>query len=467
MFSEEKTEEYTATKNACKLCTPLGASLVFKGIQGAVPLLHGSQGCSTYIRRYLISHFKEPIDIACSNFAEDTAIFGGGANLRIALENILLQYAPEMVGIATTCLSETIGDDVPMFIREFKEMHRGEEMPPLVHISTPSYQGTHMQGFHGAVRATVEALATDQGADDRKANDQKANEKTRVNLFPGMLSPEDLRHLREILTDFGLGFTLLPDYSETLDGPLWTEYQRIPAGGTTVDAIGRTGSAAGSLEFGRVLAAEKNTAGKFLEKEFGVKCHSLGLPIGIGETDRFFKTLEFITGMPTPPRYAEARGRLTDALVDGHKYVSRVKAAVFGEEDLVVGIVSFLSEIGVIPVLCASGGRSGHMVGKIAEIIPDYENKGIRILEDADFVDIEAAAEEVKPDLFIGNSKGYTSARRLNAPLIRIGFPVHDRINGGRLLHVGYAGAQRLFDRIANTVIGKRQDDSSWGYTYM
>jgi nitrogenase molybdenum-iron protein alpha/beta subunit len=54
-----------ATQNACKLCAPLGAALVFKGIRGAVPLLHGSQGCSTYIRRYLISHFREPVDIAC------------------------------------------------------------------------------------------------------------------------------------------------------------------------------------------------------------------------------------------------------------------------------------------------------------------------------------------------------------------------------------------------------------------
>jgi nitrogenase molybdenum-iron protein alpha/beta subunit len=99
------TANFTATRNACKLCTPLGAALVFKGIRGAVPLLHGSQGCATYIRRYLISHYREPIDIACSNFSEQTAIFGGGANLKIALDNIRRQYDPELIGVATTCLS--------------------------------------------------------------------------------------------------------------------------------------------------------------------------------------------------------------------------------------------------------------------------------------------------------------------------------------------------------------------------
>jgi len=40
----------TATQNACKLCEPLGACFVFRGIEGAIPLLHGSQGCATYIR---------------------------------------------------------------------------------------------------------------------------------------------------------------------------------------------------------------------------------------------------------------------------------------------------------------------------------------------------------------------------------------------------------------------------------
>ena len=68
--------DYRATSNACKLCSPLGASLVFRGIENSVPLLHGSQGCSTYIRRYLISHFNEPVDIASSNFTEETAVFG-------------------------------------------------------------------------------------------------------------------------------------------------------------------------------------------------------------------------------------------------------------------------------------------------------------------------------------------------------------------------------------------------------
>ena len=108
----------TSTQNACKLCTPLGACLAFRGIEGTLPFLHGSQGCATYIRRYLIGHYREPMDIGCSSFGEDSAIFGGAANLHEGLNNVSLRYQPRVIGVASTCLSETIGDDLSMFIHQ-------------------------------------------------------------------------------------------------------------------------------------------------------------------------------------------------------------------------------------------------------------------------------------------------------------------------------------------------------------
>ena len=216
----QQNTEYKATSNACKLCSPLGASLVFRGIENTIPLLHGSQGCSTYIRRYLISHYNEPIDIASSNFSEETAVFGGGANLKLAVDNIIQQYHPAMIGVGTTCLSETIGDDVPMILKDYAKSSHEENDTVIVPVSTPSYSGTHVDGFQAAVRATVDTVA-------RKQSGQAAG----INFFPGMLSPADHRHFHEILSDFGVAYNMLPDYSQTLDGPMWTEYHKISQGG--------------------------------------------------------------------------------------------------------------------------------------------------------------------------------------------------------------------------------------------
>jgi len=457
MTSAIRKENFTATQNACNLCAPLGAALVFKGIANAVPLLHGSQGCSTYIRRYMISHFKEPLDIACSNFAEDTAIFGGGANLKLAIDNIRTQYSPELIGVATTCLSETIGDDVPMFIRTYQERVRDEELPALVHVATPSYQGTHMQGFHGAVRALVAALAEAAIPAERPS----------VNLFPGMVSPSDLRQLKEILDAFGMTGTLVPDYSDTLNGPLWTEYQRIPEGGTTVDALRSTGGAAASIECGLVLSGEQKTAGTWLHKRFSVPHYRMGLPIGIRQSDHFFDLLARVSGRPIPEKYTAQRGRLLDAMVDGHKHLNGMRAALFGEEDLVAGLAAYCGELGITPVLCATGGGNGRFAQAVRSVVPERCHSRMQILENADFVTIERALATTDVDLLIGHSKGYTMSRRLKRPLVRVGFPVHDRVDGSRLLHLGYRGAQQLFDRIANTLIEVKQRRSDVGYTYM
>lgn len=449
----------SATQNACKLCSPLGAALVFKGIAGAIPLLHGSQGCSTYIRRYLISHFKEPMDIACSNFGEQTAIFGGGANMKLALDNILAQYTPEMVGVATTCLAETIGDDVPMFIHEYRKTHTEVSLPPIVHVSTPSYQGTHMQGFHNAVLATVTSLARKESQHDHNTPS--------VNLFPGMVSPADLRHLKEIVADFGLEAMVLPDYSQTLDGALWSEYQCIPSGGTTVEAIVASGSAAASIEMGRVLSSMPKTAATHLEEDFKVTAHRIGLPMGIRQTDRLMQTLESISGNPIPEKYALERGRLLDAMVDGHKYVNGRRAVVYGEADLVAGVVDVLSEIGIRPVICATGDKGGHLAQVVRQTLGNKLHDQIEVLEGVDFVDIEAVVRKAQPDLMIGHSKGYSLARKLDIPLVRIGFPIHDRLSGNRLLHVGYQGTQVLFDCITDKLLERRQAESDVGYTYL
>lgn len=448
------TSQYkNCSQNACKVCAPLGASLAFAGVQGAVTLLHGSQGCSTYIRRYMISHFKEPMDIASSNFGETAVIFGGESNFEAALLNVMQQYSPELVGVATTCLAETIGDDVRMFIEAFTRKYQAKSLPAIVPVSTPSYKGTQAEGFFKTVRALVETLAQDTAKGGR------------VNLIPGMVSPADIRTLKQIFVDFDTALTLLPDYSETLDGPSWSEFHRLSPGGTGIEAIRIMPGACATLEFGSTLDFTK-TAGGVLASAFDVPQFGLPLPIGLRHTDQLFQTLEQVTGQGVPERYLAERGRLQDAYIDAHKYCFGKTAVLYGEEDLVVAMAAFLAEIGIVPVLCATGAKSGHLETAIFKAAPQLSDQ-ICCMDGVDFTDIEAHARPLAPDLIIGNSKGYSLSRHLGVPLVRIGFPIHDRIGGARIQHLGYSGTQQLFDRLVNALIDAKQKDSPVGYTYM
>lgn len=442
-----------STTNACKLCTPMGASIAFRGIAGCVPFLHGSQGCATYMRRYIISHYNEPIDIASSSLGEKHAVYGGAANLKQGLRNVCETYHPRLVGIATTCLTETIGDNVPMILQEYRAEFGSPDMPTLVQVATPSYAGSHMEGFHGAVKAVVDHVTVESPTHDR------------INLLPGFVSPADIRYLRTVCVDFGMETTILPDYSDTLDGPALNEYQLIPDGGTPLWAIRSMGGAPATIELGATLTGE--TAGSLLHTRFSTPLHRLGLPIGIRASDVFFATLSRISSRPIPERHQAARGRLVDALVDGHKYLVGKRAVIYGEEDLVVGMTSFLAELGIHPVLCASGGKSGRLKNAVMEALARIDVEPPVVLDDADFHDIEAGARAAGADLLVGHSKGYSFARRVGIPLIRVGFPIHDRVGGQRILHLGYDGAQALFDLIANSLIEKKQNDSPVGYSYM
>jgi nitrogenase molybdenum-iron protein NifN len=393
------------------------------------------------------------MDVASSNFHEESAIFGGHGNFQQGMLNVIRQYQPQLIGAATTCLAETIGEDMPRLLHDLREKYGDRVSTPIVTVSTASYRGTHMDGFHAAVKALVDQLG------------QPGETTGAVNLFPGMISAADLRLLKEILTDFGLNYTLLPDYSETMDGETWLQYEKLQSGGTPLKAIAATGSAKASIEFGRTLAAGQS-AGVSLFKKFNVPRHLLGLPIGIRESDAFFQLLSQLTGNAMPVKYRRERGRLVDSLIDGHKYVFEKRAIVYGEEDLVVGLASFLCEIGVTPVLCATGGHSGHFEKALREAAPSLPAESM-VKERFDFAEIAELAPSLKPDLFVGSSKGYRTARELKLPLVRVGFPIHDRIGGQRVLHLGYRGAQELHDRIVNALLDVKQETSTVGYAYL
>lgn len=457
---KEPLEHYVSTRNACKLCSPLGACFAMRGIENCIPLIHGSQGCSTYIRRYGISHFREPIDIASSNFVEATAIFGGRDNLYTALDNVTKQYRPTAIGVTSTCLSETIGEDVPMYLHGYKgDCKEGKAgipgiEPYIFYASTPSYRGTHMDGFHEAIASAVKAIAA---ADPKDKTD-------RVNLIASFISAEDLRELHTIMKLYQVPYTLLPDYSETLDGGSWEDYQKLPPGGTPIADIVEMSRAAATVYLGKALPEEN--AAKFLENAYGVPAYLVDLPIGIEKTDEFFAVLSEITGKAMPEVFAKDRGRLIDAYIDGHKYCSGKKAILYGEEDFVVAMASFLDEIGVAPVLVATGAANEKFAGRVRAALKNTRAETV-VRDDTDFASILEAAGPLKPDFIIGNSKGQYLARNLNIPLVRCGFPIHDRIGGHRILHLGYRGAINLFERICNTLMETSQNAANSGWTYI
>ena len=148
------------TVNPLKMSQPLGAAYAFMGLESCMPVMHGSQGCTSFGLVLLVRHFKEAIPLQTTAMNEATTILGGDDNLTQALLNIRERARPQIIGICSTGLTETKGDDVEGFIRLAQRKHPELADTAIVYASTPDYVGAFQDGWAAAVTALVSDLAS-------------------------------------------------------------------------------------------------------------------------------------------------------------------------------------------------------------------------------------------------------------------------------------------------------------------
>jgi nitrogenase molybdenum-iron protein alpha/beta subunit len=238
----------TESKKACavnplKMSQPLGASYAFMGLGSCMPLMHGSQGCTSFGVVLLVRHFKEAIPLQTSAMNEATTIMGGYDNLEQALLNIRSRAKPALIGICSTGLTETKGDDVDGYIRLARQKHPELADTEIVYVSTPDYVGAFQDGWAKAVTALVSQLPL---ADSRKrARRQRA----------AGLPPDAGRHRRAARhhRSFGLQPTFVPDVSGSLDGHIPEQWLGTTLGGTPLSRAAALGGAAHTLAIGEQM----------------------------------------------------------------------------------------------------------------------------------------------------------------------------------------------------------------------
>ena len=279
---KEITERSALTINPAKTCQPIGAMYAALGIHGCLPHSHGSQGCCAYHRSALTRHYKEPISAATSSFTEGASVFGGQANLLQAIDNIFTVYDPEVIAVHTTCLSETIGDDLPQIIDKADEGGQDPRGQDVIGAHTPSYVGSHVTGFSNMVKAMAE-MAEPTGKKNGK-----------VNIIPGWVEPADMEEIKRLAELIGVNIILFPDTSGVLNGPLSGEYKMFPEGGATVAELKghrrlHRHPGPGRMVFGRRGPLARHQAQGALPV--------LDMPFGLKATDRFIDALRTIAGV--------------------------------------------------------------------------------------------------------------------------------------------------------------------------
>ena len=427
--------------NPAKTCQPVGAMYAALGIHGCMPHSHGSQGCCSFHRMFLTRHFKDPAMAASSSFTEGASVFGGGSNLRTAIKNIFEIYDPEIIAVHTTCLTETIGDDLVSIVAS-AQIPEGKF---VIHCNTPSYVGSHITGFANMVKGMVNGLSNNSGF----INDK-------INIIPGFTNPGDMREMKRIMELMDQEYIMFPDTSGVLDAPMTGKFEMYPKGGTKIDDIVDAGNSVLTLALGS-FASEAGAIA--LEKKCGVPFKTLDLPIGIEATDRFVMALAKAGNNAVPYSLEEERGQLVDIMIDAHPYYHGKKVAIFGDSDTVIGLAEFAISLGMIPKYVVTGTPGESFNTRMKDMFEAAGLEDCVAKSSGDLFELHQWIKNDPVDLLMGGTHGKYIARAEDVPFVRVGFPIVDRFVHSYMPIVGYKGAIRLVEMIANTLMDRQDRD--------
>lgn len=445
MTPKELLDRKSLRINPVKTCQPVGAMYAALGIHNCLPHSHGSQGCCAYHRTLLNRIYKDPIMATTSSFTEGSSVFGGGANLKTAAKNIFALYNPDIVAIHTTCLSETLGDDLPTYISQIKESGALPEGKMIIHTNTPSYVGSHVTGFSNMVKGMVDYISENTETENGK-----------YNVIPGFVSPADMREVKRIFKIMDVPYIMFPDTSGVVDAPMTGEYEMYPKGGAKVEDIANSGDSKMTLALGKYAS---ELGAKTLEKKCKVPFKTLKTPIGVKATDDIISTLVKETGKEVPYELKEERGQLIDLMLDSYQYFSGKKVAIFGDPDDVIALTQFLLELGMIPKYVITGTPGLEFQKTINAMLAEAGITDSKVKAESDLFELQQWIKNESVDLLIGNTYGKFIARAEDIPFMRFGFMVMDRYGHYLMPTVGYRGAIRLVDTMCNILLDRFERD--------
>lgn len=428
----------SCTVNPLKMSQPLGASYAYMGMNNCMPMMHGSQGCTGFGLVLLVRHFREAIPLQTTAMNEATTILGGSDNIEKAIINIKTRANPDLIGICSTGLTETKGEDVQGDLKLIRAKHPELGDTEVVYVSTPDYTGAFQDGWAKTVEAMIAALAVPVA--ERKDK--------QINVLAGChLTPGDIEELREIIEAFGLTAVVMPDISGSLDGHIPEDFSPSTLGGTTLAEVRSMGASVLTL----VIGEQMRGSAEALQTITGVEFELFDRLTGLEPNDRLLMTLSRLSGQPVPMKFRRQRSQLLDAMLDAHFFFGGKKIAIGAEPDLLWATASWLSELGCELTALVTTTKS-----PMLSLLPAEE---VLI---GDLEDLEVRAKGC--DLLITHSHGRQAAERLAIPFFRMGIPMFDRLGSAHCLSVGYRGTRGLVFELGNMFLASKQENhpNSW-----
>jgi len=423
-FSLSHHEHKPLQVNPIKHSQPMGSTLAFLGVKDCMPLMHGAQGCASYTKVFFTRHFNEPIAVRNTSVSDITAVLDGGDySILMAIENIQSKeknLKPSMIGLHTTGLTETKGDDV-----------RGVGMHieiPYVFVNTPDYEGGMESGWALTVQAMIEQITVE-------STEIKPN---KLVILPHLsMQPIEIEKIKCFCEDFGFETYALPDLSTSLDG-YWEEGQgKLANGGITVNQIRDLSTSSVVVSIGTSM---KKSAQALLKKNPSIEHLHFDHLMGLDGCDNFVAALMKIRHTEPKPLIKRWRSRLQDAMLDSHFLIGSSHFVITGEPDMLVGMCALIRSVGgtVTAAVSTTFSDALHLIEADNVFVGDLEDAR-RFFGEADMVISNFHAERIL------HSVEHTA-------LVIRGFPNYEELGNQLKNDQLYEGSTYFLFEIANAL---------------
>ncbi len=392
----------------------VGAMRVATGMTGLHYVLHAPQG-DTYadLLFTMIERRQERPPVTYTTFqARDLG--GDTAELfKNALAEAYERFRPRAILAGASCTAELIQDDPGGLARALG-------LPvPVIPLELPSYQRKENWGaaetFYQLVRALVDP-------------DAKRGEGGRPSC--NLLGPTALgfRHRDDVI-----------EVTRLLDR-LGVDVNVVAPLGAAPEDLARLGAA----DFNVVLYPETgDLAARWLERNLGQPAVRT-VPIGVGATRDFIAEVAALAAVDPAPILAEAGSRLPwySRSVDS-TYLTGKRVFIFGDATHAIAAARISDEEMGFEVV----GLGTYSREQARDLREAARRLGLEALVTDDYLEVEQAIEEAKPELVLGSQMERHIAKRLGIGCAVISAPVHVQDFPARYApQMGFEGANVIFD---------------------
>lgn len=427
-------------RNGCALH---GALKVVNAVDGFVPIIHSSAGCSiqSKLSDNILDgsngvHYRGWLETSATAIIEKQVVFGGTARLREQIKNTVKIQPADLYVVVTGCAPEIVGDDVPAMTKEAQEQGF-----PVINVSTPGFKGNVYKGYEWTVKAIIERIS--------QFHLPQEVHKGLINIL-GIVPNQDLLWEGN-LAELGKTLGLLNLKSNKFFG-----YNQNIENWRNIS----------NAELNLVVSPWGLEIARQLEKKHGIPYLYFGfLPVGGNDTsvllDCLAEKLSISQELIDKVKRNEEKQlayQFQKVAQSYLKYDFQKIIALVGETSNVVGVSRFLqNSFGqLLKTVIITDNPEEELRAQIIESINTNIDFPTEVIFSTNGKEIDELLMKAKPEIILGSELERKVSDQLAVSLIKISSPVHNKIFLNHS-YFGYTGAVNLLQDFADAVFKQIQ----------